>query len=82
MADADVWRTIAELERRLARLERRLDVDADAEPETMPGVSTAPGPFGRNDFCGGFGGDAPSESPVIDAVADGLEALGFFSRKD
>lgn len=65
MADAEVWKAIAELERRVARIEKRSAVDADAEPETMPGVSTAPGvsPGG--------------ESPVLDAVADALEALGF-----
>jgi hypothetical protein len=64
MADAEVWKAIAELERRVARLELRQSIGADAEPETLPGVTSTPGSSG-------------GESPVFDAVADALEALGF-----
>lgn len=59
MADADVWRAIANLERRVARLESRLAVSAEVEPETSPGVQ------------------APGASPILDAFADALGALGF-----
>lgn len=59
MADSDIWRTIADLERRVARIEARLAVSADVEPETSPGVQ------------------ASGASPVLDALADALGALGF-----
>lgn len=63
--------TLEELQRayealrvRVARLEQRL---GDLEPETMPGIAA-----GHS--------SVPSESPMLDALADALEAFGNSGR--
>ena len=60
---ATVLDELDDLRRRVERLERRLFGADDGEPPTMPGVGETPGEY--------------SESPMLDAIGDAFEALGF-----
>ena len=62
---ATVLDELADLRRRVERLERRLFGADDVEPPTMPGVGAAPG---ASEY---------SESPMLDALGDAFDALGF-----
>jgi hypothetical protein len=60
---------LAELRDQVRRLERRLN---SIEPETTPGVVVR----SQQQMMSG-----PSESPILDAVGDALEAFGFGKRE-
>ncbi len=60
---------LADLRRRVERLERRFFGEDDSEPPTMPGVGVTPG---EREF---------SESPFLDALGDAFEGLGFGQKE-
>jgi len=56
---------LADLRRRVERLERRFFGEDDSGPPTMPGVGVTPG---------------ESESPMLDAIGDAFDALRGFGK--
>ena len=65
--DGDLRSELSELRRRVERLERRF-FGEDSEPPTMPGVCMTPGA-------------EYSDSPLLDAIGEAFEGLGF-GRED